>query len=189
MFTWLVVIQILASTWTWGPHVTLHKISCVCLVWFKVCVPLSKQQCRPGLCIIKSGRWAADDHGSPTVPSQGVLQDPGHLTVSVWYICLTEDTNYNPCRASADNIGSFITLYFHCITSCQNVWEQRISSYKTHPPACDDCLTEPSAKAEMTFPSEDRDLLIILASSSTVPSAPVLPTFETQINTGELAWH
>lgn len=43
-----------------------------------------------------------------------------------------------------------------------------------------DCLTEPSAKAEMTFPSEDRDLLIILASSSTVPSAPVLPTCKTQ---------
>lgn len=43
-----------------------------------------------------------------------------------------------------------------------------------------DCLTEPSARAEMTRPSADRDLLIILASSSTVPSAPVLPTFETQ---------
>lgn len=41
-------------------------------------------------------------------------------------------------------------------------------------------LTEPSARAEMTFPREDKDLLIILASSSTVPSAPVLPTFETQ---------
>lgn len=45
-----------------------------------------------------------------------------------------------------------------------------------------DCLTEPSARAEMTFPSEDRDLLIILASSSTVPSAPVLPTLEKQRN-------
>ena len=42
-------------------------------------------------------------------------------------------------------------------------------------------LTEPSARAEMTIPSEDRDLLIILASSSTVPSAPVFPTFETQV--------
>ena len=47
------------------------------------------------------------------------------------------------------------------------------------PPVGVDCLTEPSARAEMTIPSEDRDLLIILASSSTVPSAPVLPTCET----------
>lgn len=37
-------------------------------------------------------------------------------------------------------------------------------------------LTEPSARAEMTSPRADSDLLIILASSSTVPSAPVLPT-------------
>lgn len=48
------------------------------------------------------------------------------------------------------------------------------------------CLTDPSARAEMTIPSEDRDLLIILASSSTVPSAPVFPTFETQ--TQQLSW-
>lgn len=37
-------------------------------------------------------------------------------------------------------------------------------------------LTEPSARAEMTLPSADRDLLMFLASSSTAPSAPVLPT-------------
>lgn len=42
------------------------------------------------------------------------------------------------------------------------------------------CLTEPSARAEMTFPNDDKDLLIIFASSRTVPSAPVLPTFESQ---------
>lgn len=37
--------------------------------------------------------------------------------------------------------------------------------------------TVPSAKAEMTFPRADRDLLMFLASSSTAPSAPVLLTW------------
>lgn len=37
-------------------------------------------------------------------------------------------------------------------------------------------LTVPSARAEMTLPSADRDLLMFLASSSTAPSAPVLLT-------------
>lgn len=37
-------------------------------------------------------------------------------------------------------------------------------------------LTLPSARAEMTFPRDDRDLLMFLASSSTAPSAPVLLT-------------
>lgn len=37
-------------------------------------------------------------------------------------------------------------------------------------------LTVPSARAEMTFPRDDRDLLMFLASSSTAPSAPVLLT-------------
>lgn len=35
----------------------------------------------------------------------------------------------------------------------------------------------PSAKAEMTLPSADSDLLMFLASSSTVPSAPVFDTW------------
>lgn len=39
-----------------------------------------------------------------------------------------------------------------------------------------DILTLFSAKAEMTFPRADRDLLIFLASSNTAPSAPVLLT-------------
>lgn len=34
----------------------------------------------------------------------------------------------------------------------------------------------PSAKAEITLPNADKDLLIFLASSRTVPSAPVLET-------------
>lgn len=37
-------------------------------------------------------------------------------------------------------------------------------------------LTVPSAKAEMTFPRADRDLLIFFASSRTAPAAPVLLT-------------
>lgn len=37
-------------------------------------------------------------------------------------------------------------------------------------------LTVPSARAEITFPRADSDLLIFLASSSTAPSAPVLLT-------------
>jgi len=37
-------------------------------------------------------------------------------------------------------------------------------------------LTVPSAKAEMTFPRADKDLLMFLASSRTAPSAPVLLT-------------
>jgi hypothetical protein len=39
-------------------------------------------------------------------------------------------------------------------------------------------LTVPSAKAEITFPRADKDLLIFLASSRTAPSAPVLLTYE-----------
>ena len=38
-------------------------------------------------------------------------------------------------------------------------------------------LTVPSARAEMTFPRDDRDLLMFLASSSRAPSAPVLLTW------------
>lgn len=37
-------------------------------------------------------------------------------------------------------------------------------------------LTLFSAKAEITFPRADKDLLMFLASSSTAPSAPVLLT-------------
>ena len=36
----------------------------------------------------------------------------------------------------------------------------------------------PSARAEMTFPRADKDLLIFLASSRTSPSAPVLLTYK-----------
>ena len=43
-------------------------------------------------------------------------------------------------------------------------------------------LTFPSARAEMTFPKADRDLLIFFASSSTEPSAPVLLTLNKYVN-------
>lgn len=39
-------------------------------------------------------------------------------------------------------------------------------------------LTVPSAKAAITFPRADKDLLIFLASSRTAPSAPVLLTYQ-----------
>jgi hypothetical protein len=43
-------------------------------------------------------------------------------------------------------------------------------------------ITVPSAKADITFPRAERDLLIFLASSSTDPSAPVLLTLNTLIS-------
>ena len=36
----------------------------------------------------------------------------------------------------------------------------------------------PSARAAITFPSAERDLLMFLASSNTAPSAPVLLTYD-----------
>lgn len=44
-------------------------------------------------------------------------------------------------------------------------------------------LTVPSAKAEITFPRADKDLLIFLASSRTAPSAPVLLTYQREEKT------
>ncbi len=44
--------------------------------------------------------------------------------------------------------------------------------------------TVPSAKAEMTFPNADSDLLMFLASSRTAPSAPVLLTCNEEMNIG-----
>lgn len=60
-------------------------------------------------------------------------------------------------------------------------WKQWV--YRTHLKACEHVcvsmwLTEPSAKADITLPRDDRDLLMFLASSSTAPSAPVLLTCE-----------
>ena len=44
------------------------------------------------------------------------------------------------------------------------------------------CVLLPSAKADITLPKAERDLLIFLASSKTVPSAPVLETYITNID-------
>lgn len=53
----------------------------------------------------------------------------------------------------------------------------RAFKQKNDPPKrVKELLTVPSARAEMTFPRDDRDLLMFLASSSTDPSAPVLLT-------------
>ncbi len=46
--------------------------------------PLSKHEGGLGFCFIVHRRRAADDDGGSTVSSQRVLQDSGHLTVSVW---------------------------------------------------------------------------------------------------------
>lgn len=54
-------------------------------------VPLPELQRGLGLGVVEGGRGAADHHGGPTVSSQRILQDPGHLTVPVWHIGLTED--------------------------------------------------------------------------------------------------
>lgn len=48
-------------------------------------------------------------------------------------------------------------------------------------------LTVPSAKAEITFPRADKDLLIFFASSRTAPSAPVLLTYQREEENSELA--
>lgn len=74
-----------------------RKMIPIICMW-SVSVPLPKHQGGPGLSVIKGGRRAADDHGGPTVPSQGVLQDPGHLTVPVRDISLPEDTQYTQCK-------------------------------------------------------------------------------------------
>lgn len=49
-------------------------------------------------------------------------------------------------------------------------------------------LTVPSAKAEITLPRADKDLLIFLASSRTAPSAPVLLTCQREQARVRLCW-
>jgi len=51
-------------------------------------VPLSEHEGGLGFRLVVHGRGAADDDGGPTVPPQGVLQDPSHLAVSVRDVCL-----------------------------------------------------------------------------------------------------
>lgn len=82
-----------------------------------MCVPLSKQQCWPGLSIIERGGRAADDHGGPTVASQGVLKDPGHLTVSVRHVALTQEgPHIRPHRTHSRfyRIHNYHSLHAHC---------------------------------------------------------------------------
>ena len=49
-------------------------------------LPLSKHQGGLGLSVVEAGRRAADEHGGPTVTPQRVLQDTGHLAVTVRHV-------------------------------------------------------------------------------------------------------
>lgn len=63
------------------PHVM-----CMCVSVLEV--PLSKHQRGFGLSVVVAGGRAADEHGGPAVSSQRILQDPGHLTVTVRHVSL-----------------------------------------------------------------------------------------------------
>lgn len=54
-------------------------------------VPLSKHQSGLGLGIVVAGRRAADEHGGATVPTEGVLQDAGHLAVTVRHVSFLQE--------------------------------------------------------------------------------------------------
>ena len=59
--------------------------------------PLSEHQGGFGFGLIVGGRRAADDDGGSTVTAQRVLQDTGHLAVSVRDVGLVyTDTNIHP---------------------------------------------------------------------------------------------
>lgn len=47
-------------------------------------LPLSEHEGGLGFSLVVDRRRAADDDGGPTVSSQRILQDSGHLTVPVW---------------------------------------------------------------------------------------------------------
>lgn len=58
--------------------------------------PLSKHKGRFGFSLIVGGRRAADDNGGSTVTTQRVLQNTGHLAVSVGDVSLTyREKNYS----------------------------------------------------------------------------------------------
>lgn len=48
--------------------------------------PLTKHESRFGLSLIKYRGRAADDNGGSAVPTQRVLKDPGHFTISVGHM-------------------------------------------------------------------------------------------------------
>ncbi len=66
--------------------VTVCVRVCVCVCVLEV--PLSKHEGGFGLGVVVARRRAADEHGGPTVSSQRVLQDPGHLAVTVRHVRL-----------------------------------------------------------------------------------------------------
>lgn len=56
--------------------------------------PLSEHEGGFGFSLIVGRRRAANDDGGPTVSTQRVLQDTGHLAVSVWDVGLSNEHRY-----------------------------------------------------------------------------------------------
>lgn len=82
---------------------------CACVIYMCKSLPLSKHESRFGLSLIIRGRRAADDDGSPAVATQRVLKNPGHLTVSVRNIGLTEICI--ECYSTAKGMGEIHFIY------------------------------------------------------------------------------
>lgn len=83
---WLLITQFSIQT---------EEITEVCLLFIRLAYrPLPKHEGGFGFALIVGGRRAADDNGGSTVTTQRVLQDTGHLAVSVGDVGLvyTEDT-------------------------------------------------------------------------------------------------
>lgn len=55
-------------------------------------LPLSKHQSRLGLGIVVAGGRAANEHGGATVSTQGILQDAGHLTVTIRHVSFLQES-------------------------------------------------------------------------------------------------
>lgn len=56
------------------------------LLGHKRASPLAKHECGFGLSLIEYRGRGTDYDGCSAVPTQRVLQDPGHFTVSVWHM-------------------------------------------------------------------------------------------------------
>lgn len=65
------------------------------MIWFILLAyrPLSEHEGGFGFGLVVGGRWAADDDGGSTVTTQWVLEDTGHLAVSVGDVGLVSTEN------------------------------------------------------------------------------------------------